>query len=64
MAVGTEFRDVVGDEQVAPGTGRLADRLLRFRSLQQGHLPVYLLYILLTLVAVFLWLIIRPRLLG
>jgi hydrogenase-4 component B len=64
MAVETEFHDVVGDGLVAPRTGRLAQRLLRFRSLQQGQLPVYLLYILVTLVLVFLWLIIRPWLLG
>jgi len=55
---------VVGEGFVAPRTERLAVRLLRYRGLQQGQLPIYLLYILITLVTVFLWLIIRPRLLG
>ena len=60
----SDFRDPVGEGLVAPRTGMLAQRLMRYRGLQQGQLPMYLLYILITLVAVFLWLIIRPRLLG
>jgi hydrogenase-4 component B len=60
----SQFQDVIGEGVVAPRTDRLALRLLRYRRLQQGQLPMYLLYILITLVVVFLWLIIRPRLLG
>ncbi len=64
LAYHSEFQDVIGEGLVAPRTDRLAIRLLRYRGLQQGQLPVYLLYILVTLVGVFLWLLIRPRLLG
>jgi len=64
IALHADFQDVVGEGFVAPRTERLAVRLLRYRGLQQGQLPIYLLYILITLVTVFLWLIIRPRLLG
>lgn len=60
----SEFQDPVGEGVVAPRTGLLARRMLRYRGLQQGFLPMYLLYILITLVSVFLWLIIRPWLLG
>jgi formate hydrogenlyase subunit 3/multisubunit Na+/H+ antiporter MnhD subunit len=60
----SSFQDPVGEGVVAPRTELLALRLLRYRGLQQGQLPMYLLYILITLVAVFLWLIIRPWLLG
>jgi hypothetical protein len=58
-----QFQDPLGGF-VGPRTDRLALRLLRYRRLQQGQLPLYLLYILITLITVFLWLIIRPRLLG
>lgn len=58
------FQDPVGGGVVAPRTEQAVARLLRYRRLQQGQLPVYLLYILITLVAVCLWLVIRPRLLG
>jgi hydrogenase-4 component B len=64
IAFQSEFQDPVGEGVVAPRTGLLATRLLRYRGLQQGFLPMYLLYILITLVCVFLWLIIRPWLLG
>ena len=64
VAFHTEFQDPVGAGVVAPRTELLAQRLLRYRGLQQGQLPMYLLYILLTLVGVFLWLIIRPMVLG
>ena len=59
-----EFRDAVGEGLVAAFTSLAARRLLRFRRLQQGHLSLYLLYILVTLVTIFLWMLIRPRLLG
>jgi hydrogenase-4 component B len=59
----SDFRDPLGEGLVEPRTGLLAQRLLRFRRLQQGHLSMYLLYILITLVLVFLWMIARPRLL-
>jgi len=58
------FRDPVGEGLVTPRTEQLALRLQRYRGLQQGHLPMYLLYILVTLVGMLLWLTIRPRLLG
>jgi hydrogenase-4 component B len=60
----SEFQDAVGEGVVAPRMDRLAQRLQRYRSLQQGQLPMYLLYILLALVAVFLWLLVRPWVLG
>ena len=58
------FRDEVGEGAVASAMVWATHRLLRFRRLQQGHLPVYLLYILITLVGIFLWAMLRPRLLG
>jgi hydrogenase-4 component B len=65
---GTSFRvslqDALGDGQIIPRLANLAERLRRFRQLQQGYLSVYLLYILLSLLGVFLWLLLRPRLLG
>ncbi len=60
----SEFRDPVGDDFLSDRTQRLTLRLQGFRRLQQGQLPVYLLYILGTLVAGFLWMLLRPRLLG
>jgi hypothetical protein len=60
----SEFRDAVGEGFVEDRTERLARRLQGFRRLQQGQLPVYLLYILGTLVAGFLWMLLRPRILG
>ncbi|WP_257313575.1 proton-conducting transporter transmembrane domain-containing protein [Geothrix fuzhouensis] len=58
------FREPIGEVFLAPRVARLAERLLRFRRLQPGHLSVYLLYVLLTLLAVFLWMLLRTRLLG
>ena len=58
------FRDEVGDGVVAAGFLWASHRLQRFRRLQQGHLSVYLLYILITLVGIFLWAMLRPRLQG
>lgn len=60
----TEFRDAVGDGFLADRTLKLTVRLQSFRRLQHGQLSVYLLYILATLVAGFLWMLLRPRLLG
>jgi len=59
-----DFQDAIGDGLVAPWFGRAAARLLRFRRLQPGFLSIYILYVLLTLLAVFLWLLLRGRLLG
>ena len=59
-----DFQDAIGDGLVAPWFGRMAARLLRFRRLQPGFLSIYILYVLLTLLAVFLWLLLRGRLLG
>lgn len=58
------FRDPVGEVLLEPRVVRVAERLLRFRRFQQGHLPVYLLYVLLTLLGTFLWMLLRGRLLG
>ncbi len=59
-----DCHDAIGDGLVAPWFGRAAARLLRFRRLQPGFLSLYILYVLLTLLAVFLWLLLRGRLLG
>ncbi len=59
-----EGHDAIGDGLVAPWFGRAAARLLRFRRLQPGFLSIYILYVLVTLLAVFLWLLLRGRLLG
>jgi NADH:ubiquinone oxidoreductase subunit 5 (subunit L)/multisubunit Na+/H+ antiporter MnhA subunit len=58
------FHDEVGEGLVARGTLAAAQRLRRFRRLQHGHLSVYLLYILITLVGIFLWAMLRPRIMG
>jgi formate hydrogenlyase subunit 3/multisubunit Na+/H+ antiporter MnhD subunit len=58
------FREPFGEVLLEPRVARAAERLLRFRRLQPGHLPVYLLYVLLTLLGVFLWMLLRERLLG
>jgi NADH:ubiquinone oxidoreductase subunit 5 (subunit L)/multisubunit Na+/H+ antiporter MnhA subunit len=63
-AFGSSFLDAVGEGFVAHRTSLAALRLQRFRRLQQGHLSMYLLYILMTLVGIFLWMMLRPRLLG
>ena len=60
----SQLLDPVGDLLVGAWAERLGDRLLRFRRLQPGFLSIYLLYVLLALLAVFLWLLARPRLLG
>lgn len=60
----SEFQDAVGEAFVEPRVDRLAERLLRFRQLQHGHLSLYILYILLALLGVFLWMLVRARLLG
>jgi NADH:ubiquinone oxidoreductase subunit 5 (subunit L)/multisubunit Na+/H+ antiporter MnhA subunit len=60
----SEFQDVVGEAFVEPRMDRLAERLLRYRQLQHGHLSLYILYILLALLGVFLWMLVRVRLLG
>ena len=59
-ALSSGFRDAVGEDLVAVRTDRVAMGLQRFRRLQEGHLSMYLLYILLTLVLMFLWLAVRP----
>ena len=64
LTLHTECRDAVGEGYVEPRLERLSERLLQFRQLQHGHLSLYLLYILLALLGVFLWLLVRPRLLG
>ena len=59
-----EFQDVVGERFLEPRLARITTYLLRFRSLQPGFLSIYILYVLLTLLAVFLWVFLRGRLLG
>lgn len=58
------FREPFGEVLLEPRVARVAERLLRFRRFQQGHLPVYILYVLLTLLGAFLWMLLRGRLLG
>ncbi len=60
----TEVQDAMGDLLVAPRMAALAERLLWFRRLQPGFLSVYLLYVLLTLLGVFLWMLLRAQVLG
>ena len=64
VAFRSEFRDPVGELIVEPRVARLALRLLRFRGLQPGYLSIYILYVLLALLGVFLWMILRGRVLG
>jgi len=56
---GTVFRrrtpDVLLDRGVKPATDFTAWALSWLRILQSGHLPIYLLYVVLTLVALFAW---------
>ena len=49
--------DPVLDRLAAPGLGLAARGLGFLRFLQSGQLPVYLLYILLTLVALLIWMV-------
>ncbi len=60
----SEFRDLVGEMYLGPRMERVAARLLRFRGLQPGYLSIYILYVLLALLAAFLWMLLRGRLLG
>jgi formate hydrogenlyase subunit 3/multisubunit Na+/H+ antiporter MnhD subunit len=60
----SEFRDMVGEMYLGPWMERIAARLLRFRWLQPGYLSIYILYVLLALLAAFLWMLLRGRLLG
>lgn len=57
-----ESADALQEGLVEPRLKRLAERLMAFRRLQHGLLPLYLLYILVALVAVFAWMLLRgPR---
>ena len=58
----SRVQDVVGEGLLAPWVERLAARLFRFHRLQTGYLSVYILYVLVTLLGVFLWLLLRARL--
>ena len=60
----SSFQDAVGERIVEPRVDRLAERLLQYRQLQHGHLSIYILYILLALLVVFVWMLLRARLLG
>jgi NADH:ubiquinone oxidoreductase subunit 5 (subunit L)/multisubunit Na+/H+ antiporter MnhA subunit len=64
QALRVEVQDPIGEGLVAPWFSRAAARLLRLRRLQPGFLSIYILYVLLALLAVFLWLLLRGRLLG
>ncbi|MBI4912431.1 MAG: hypothetical protein HY823_06815 [Acidobacteria bacterium] len=57
-------RDPLGLDALEPRLAQLADRLLRFRRLQQGNLSVYLLYVLIALLGVFLWMLVRAWMRG
>lgn len=61
--------DVTTDEPVAdrillPLAARWGDRAMRLRWMQQGRLPVYLVYIFVTLLAGVAWVVIFPLLGG
>ncbi len=56
--------DPIGDLVVEARVQAAAQRLLRFRMLQPGYLAVYLLYVLVAMIAVFVWLLLRPWILG
>jgi hypothetical protein len=47
--------DPVLDRAASPGLALAANGLALLRFLQAGHLPVYLLYVLLTLFILFAW---------
>jgi len=64
VAFHTEVQDAIGETFVEPRMDRVVERLYRFRQLQHGHLSLYILYILLALLGVFLWMLLRVRLLG
>jgi hydrogenase-4 component B len=56
--------DPIGDLLLESRVQAAAQRLLRFRMLQPGYLSVYLLYVLVALIAVIVWLLLRPWVLG
>jgi len=64
LAFRSGFRDLIGEVFLEPRMEQIALRLLRFRGLQPGYLSVYILYVLLTLVGVFLWTALLGRLPG
>jgi hydrogenase-4 component B len=51
----TVFPDLFLDRGARPFFDRFADLLGRLRFLQGGHLPIYLLYVIITLVVLFAW---------
>ncbi len=59
-----EARDAWKAGALEPGVQNLAARMMRFRRLQSGFLPLYLLYMLITLVGAFMWMMGRAWLLG
>lgn len=58
------FQDAVGEGFVEPRLDQVVGRLRRFRHLQHGILAVYVLYILVALLGVFVWMLVRPVVLG
>lgn len=60
----SKFRDAVGEVFLEPRVEHIAERLIRFRQLQHGQVALYILYILVALLAVFVWMLLRPRILG
>ncbi len=63
-ALHLEVQDAVGEGLVAPWFARLAARAQRLRRLQPGYLSVYVLYVLIALLAVFLWPLLQVRIFG
>lgn len=57
-----ETHEPFGESIYKPAAATWARRAMRFRWLQQGHLPSYLLYIFLTLVAGICWAVVYPLL--
>ncbi len=63
-ALHLEVQDAVGEGLVIPWFARLAARAQRLRRLQPGYLSVYVLYVLIALLAVFLWPLLQVRIFG
>jgi hypothetical protein len=53
--------DAVLDRVFQPFFQRFADRVVRLRWLQQGKLPIYLLYIFVTCALLIVWSVLEGR---
>jgi hydrogenase-4 component B len=59
-----EARDPVSRRVYEPFLTRWAERFAALRLLQQGRLPVYLVYVFITTLTLLAWAVLRPRILG